>query len=252
MRYLLPFIVATAFILGSCAERNYIYRPVSVKPTFFTTKGDFNAQYNIATTQEVNAAYAFAPNFFVSGGLSFGDLKSDTSFETRNNMNISREIANKRAVEFMIGGGYFKELDTKIVIENKLSFAYSQDYNKIRSADLVNNTSSAKNFWTSRYYRIIYQPAIGRVTRFFDYGFVPRFTYIVYPQYKDSDWLFEPTLYSRMGYKHIKFMMQMGLVVPFRYNSEEYHYFEFPVRMSIGLHYTINQSTRGGEADTNR
>ncbi|HPS72534.1 MAG TPA: hypothetical protein PLM70_09785, partial [Bacteroidales bacterium] len=102
----------------------------------------------------------------------------------------------------------------------------------------------SNNLWISRTdvnsYKLFIQPAIGATTDIFDGSFATRFVRVnlFQDQLKYTGYFIEPVLTAKVGYKFIKFVMQVGVSIPI--NSNELVFSYQPFLFSIGIQTKLN------------
>ena len=242
----LLIVAASLFSFNSCYY-NIIYKPTAVKPLFFTEKGDFNAGIDLTATAELNAAYAITDNLAVSASVSGINSKMiDTSsvylYNVPNNQGFS--INSTRFNDFELAFAYYKPMKNGYTFESFISYSYALGKYKNTITDINFNTLDKTNTYAGQYSRYFIQPAIGRTGKYFDYGIASRITLIDYHQYNDRDIIFEQLLFTRLGYKRFKLMFELGFFTTALYNSIEYDYSPFPLKLGVGFNYVLNGKTR--------
>ena len=245
-KFLLLLFAGLFLISFNSCYYNIIYKPTSVKPTFFAEKGDFNAGLNFSATKEVNAAYAISDKFAVSASVSAISGKADTFsiYSDIINQNEAYSINSNKFNDFEIAFAYYKPLSNGFTIENYIGYSYAFNTYKSVITDVDYSVLQKYKDNTGAYSRYFIQPAIGKNGKYFDYGIASRITLIDYLKYNDRDLIFEQLIFTRLGYKRFKFMFEFGFFFPALYSSTKYDYSPIPIKLGFGLNYVINSNTR--------
>jgi hypothetical protein len=127
-----------------------------------------------------------------------------------------------------IGTGYYTYFGTRMKFETFGGVGFGK-----LQAEYDNN------MWVSRSdvncTRYFIQPTIGFTSKIFDAGISSRFVLIdLYQQSGSSTGFFmEPVLTGKLGYDHLKAIMQLGFSLPF--NSDKINFNYQPFLFSIGI-----------------
>jgi len=210
--------ISFMLILSGCAPT---YVPTTVNTPLLTYKGELQAAVYAGTSGfDPQVAYALTDNIGLMLNGSFKDTKSDSSenFHKHNFIELGvgyylRFVGKGR---FGIYGGYgIGDLQAR------------------SSSSIFNNTSDVK------LNRIFIQPEIGLVTDLIDLSYAMRIVIVGVNQdpLKYTRSFLEPAVTIRIGYKHVKFMSQIGYSVPFNATNLIDHQ---PFMFSIGLHTRLN------------
>lgn len=229
-------VILVTLTLVSCG--NYRYKPVTVKPTLFSQKGDFEVSVNGSSMGELHAAYALTDHFALSGTVAYAK-REDTAFTYDSFKNkTSRTINKDRYNDNELAIGYFKSFDDNTVFEVFTGLAFQNHVEKVR---YDNYAQSSKNFNIRdnnlNYTRFFIQPTFGKSTRHGDFGFVNRVTFFNYHPDGQRDYIWDSVLFLRVGLKNFKLMWQMGLTLSGANNYYDY----FPFNAGFGLYYQWNQ-----------
>jgi len=200
--------------MSSCAPA---YVPNVINAPMLTNKGEVQASLHAGTSGvDPQFAYAISNHIGVMLNGSFGNNTSDTT-------------DNFHKHQFLeLGTGYYTHFGTRMKFETfggvgfgKLQAEYNNEMWVSRSD--VNCT------------RFFIQPTIGFTTKIFDAGISSRFVMIDLHQEsgKDKGFFVEPVLTSKLGYDHLKAVMQIGFSYPL--NSDEISFNYQPFLISLGI-----------------
>lgn len=236
-------------IVVMCGCNNYVYRPVTVKPTYFTAKNDCEFSANIATITknpmgEYHGAYAITDHIAVSGTYSTGALRDTTSTrDTAGNIS-TRTVTTSRMRDREIAVGYFTPLGGGNSFEVYTGMAFAHKNFDRAFSDLKNNGNNYSTTGISdKYTRFFIQPAFGRNGKYVDFGIANRFNFITYEATHHTDLISETSVMLRFGYKNVKFMYQMGFTIFNPDNRYNYHY--YPFNVGFGIYLMFNQQIKG-------
>jgi hypothetical protein len=209
-----PVFVFVILILNSCAP---VYVPSVVNAPLLTNKGEVQVALH-AGTAGIDPQFAYALSNHV-GVMLNGSFANNTSDSTNN-------FHRHSFVE--IGSGYYTNLGTR----GKFEVFGGVGFGKIQA--LYDN-----NLWVSmsdvNYTRYFIQPTIGFTTKIFDAGLSSRFVLINLHQKAGSitAYFIEPVITGKLGYDHIKAVMQLGFSLPLNSNINSINY--QPILISVGI-----------------
>lgn len=242
MKHLLPFVIV--LFLSAC--KPYVYRPVTVKPTNFTKKGDAEFSINGFWMGEYHAAYAITNNIAVSATMA--RVSSHDTFRTRDSASqvATTRINNNKRRDNEFAIGFFTPLGTdgsSFEVFGGAAFAFRK-VNTVFS-DFKN---PANNFTTdltdNRYRRLFIQPSFGRNGRFIDVAISNRFTFITYDRTNSipqtTDFISETVMTARYGYKNVKLMTQVGFTI---FDPESPYGYVFPF-IGFGIYVLFNEGIK--------
>jgi len=216
-------IVPIVFIILSffygCAP---VYIPTVINTPLLSKQGEFQAVLNTGVSGfDPQFAYAITDHIGVMLNGSYINRTNDTL------NNFHKHLAVET------GAGYY----TKIGNSGRFEVFGGVGYSRLK-ADYSNN------LWISRTdvnsYKLFIQPAIGATTDIFDGSFATRFVRVnlFQDQLKYTGYFIEPVLTAKVGYKFIKFVMQVGVSIPI--NSNELVFSYQPFLFSIGIQTKLN------------
>ncbi len=232
--------------LNSCYY-NIVYKPTSIKPSYFTHKGDYNIALNFSGTSEINAAYAITDKVAISASVSgFGTETSDTTviYSEGVQNNLAYSINSTKFNDFEVAIAYYKPLLNNFTFENYFGYSYAFNTYKSNITDIDYVVLSKGKTNIGEYSRFFIQPAFGKNGKYFDYGLASRITLIDYYRYNNRDIIFEQLIFTRLGYKRFKLMFELGFFMPVFYDSYEYDYSPIPLKLGFGFNYVLNSKTK--------
>lgn len=227
-KILLPLIVL-AFIASSCS---YVYIPNAAHIPLISKKGEVQASVLTGTSNlDFQTAYGLTDQV---------SLMANGSFADRNRVTDSASIHKHTLVEAACG--YYKKVGRSGILEVYGGGGYGSTFNY----ELDNNLS----IWgqsSGKYAKFFVQPNIGAVSDIFDGGLSVRVCYVNYFEYHyfNDVWpashnvFVEPVMTGKIGYKNVKFIMQIGFSVPVMLSSEDALTFD-PFILNIGLNFKLN------------
>ena len=214
-----PIVFLILSFLYGCAP---VYIPTVLNTPLLSEEGEFQASLNTgASGFDPQFAYAITDHLGVMLNGSFVNRTNDTL------NNFHKHLA------FETGAGYY----TKIGANGRFEVFGGVGYSRLK-ADYSNN------LWISRTdlnsYKLFIQPAIGATTDVFDGSFATRFVRVnlFQDQLKYTGYFFEPVLTGKVGYKFVKFVMQVGLSCPI--SSDEVIFSYQPFLFSMGIQLKLN------------
>ena len=210
--------ISFVLILSGCAPT---YVPTTVNSPLLTYKGELQVAVYAGTSGfDPQVAYALTDNIGLMLNGSFKDTKSD----------LSGDFHKHNFIE--LGVGYYLRFVSKGRFGIYGGYGLGNLQARTNSA-IFNNTSDVKLD------RIFIQPEIGLVTDVVDLSYAMRIVIVGVNQdpLKYTRSFLEPAATVKFGYKHVKFVTQVGFSVPFNATNLIDHQ---PFMFSIGLHGRIN------------
>ncbi len=219
-------ILLLGFVLTSCSREYY---PTTVNAPFFNEPGEFEASILTGNSgADLHLAYAVADQFALMVNGSFADRKQDEN-------NTFFENAHKHIFgEF--GAGYF------LPSENAFRFEIYGGYGMGQMEGTYSSSSSYFYDTDQAFYRKIFlQPQVGVSNDVFEGGISTRFTSIILSSpdvgRDNTGFFMQPVIISKVGYKYIKFIGEIGLSIPL--NSEQIEFDYAPLIMSVGVNFSF-------------
>lgn len=240
MRHALLLILPLLMLAG-CGDYRYV--PTTIKPTYFTGKGDMEVSLNGMYLGELHGAYAITDHIAVSATTAGIAQTNDTTFNYDTAFKVvGYNSSQKNISDNEISLGAFKNFEdgTTLEIYGGMGFAREKYVNSrvdyINPA--MNSTTKGKSL---NYRRVFIQPAIGKMSNFLDFGYANRFSFIFYENGPGNsvskDFISESVLFTRFGYKYVKFMIQFGFTLSSSNNRYDY----FPFTIGAGLYFQLNK-----------
>ncbi|MCC6817273.1 MAG: hypothetical protein IT245_00055 [Bacteroidia bacterium] len=228
-------LVLVVMTLMGCGD--YRYLPTTIKPTYFTGKGDFEFSLNAASLGEIHGAYALTDNIAISATTSRYRLPADTFKTFDSAFNVTSTQTKKESYrDNEIALGYFTHFQDGSTFEVYAGYGISKSKINNQFSDFLNPSNNFSNELNNRNYsRIYFQPAYGKMSNVIDYGFANRFSFIYYPG-NHRDFISESTIFTRFGYKYVKVMFQFGFTISNENNTYDY----FPFTAGVGLYFQLN------------
>ncbi len=232
-------LLAVVFLAGC---KQYVYRPTTIKSTGFIAKNDFEFSVNFGNYAELHSAYAVTDHLAISGTLGYGGNRNDTTLnkDTTGNV-VNTNIRNSKPRDNEISLGYFTNAGDNSSFEIFAGMGFAQ---RKFTNEFTDHLNSANNFERSgidnRYRRLFIQPAFGRNGKYIDVSIASRFTFITYDLDNHTDFISETAFTTRIGYKNIKFMGQVGVRL---YNVDS-RYGYLPFYAGFGIYLQFNKAIR--------
>jgi hypothetical protein len=208
---ILAFII---LIINSCAP---VYVPSVVNAPLLTNKNEVQAAINFGTSGvDPQLAYAVSNHIGLMLNGSFANVTSDTT----NNFHKHQFVE--------IGTGYYTNFGTR----GKFETFGGIGFGKLK-AEYDNS------MWISRSYvsctRAFIQPTVGFTTKVFDGSVSSRIVMVNLHQESGSNtgYFLEPVVTAKLGYDHIKAIMQLGFSLPMNSGKTVFNY--QPVLLSVGI-----------------
>ncbi len=235
-KYLMPFCVVTAAAMLGCAPA---YIPNAVNVPLLSNQGQFQGSvYSGTSGYDIQTSYALTGNL---GLMANGSFYSNTEDSTGD--------YSKR--NFWEGGaGYYKVFGGAGRFETYGGYGqgtstYRNSYELFGSQEVIA---------TGDYRRFFIQPSIGTATDFFDAALSLRTCYVNFYRIKSGDLsldhsvdgvFIEPTVTARLGYKHVKFLAQMGYSLPL---GQDVEMFWQPFLFNLGLSFDFGKNGKTAES----
>ncbi|NVO02342.1 MAG: hypothetical protein HXX09_06525 [Bacteroidetes bacterium] len=238
MKALVNLLLLIAFIsIYSCAP---LYAPNAINVPLFSEKGEIQANISGGRNgYDLMTAYSITDHLAVM-------LNGQYQNRTRENVNVSTKDYRQRTFG-EAGFGYYMKLNEKTRFE------------AFGGGGLGNAASYVENGLTDvrangEYSRFFIQPSIGKTSDIFDVAFSLRFGYVnLYnfnKEYQDLHftpytYLIEPMTTFRIGYKYVKFFIQVGA----SFHTEPHFYssnivpivFNFGLNLNMGKYKKVEQ-----------
>ncbi|MGL4597715.1 MAG: hypothetical protein ACRCYO_09310 [Bacteroidia bacterium] len=237
-------LILVLFLPNWAIGQNRQWVRTTQKVALFEHKNDFEISFNYSDAGvEGHTAYALTDHWALSvTGVYRGKFRVDTTILLSSNGLRYQQVENGtsfRDLEF--AGGYSTVINDWFCFEvyGGIGFATQKNIwnrvNYIRYTDYVKivEARTSRVGISNRYF---IQPAIGRNSRYVDYGFAFRISMLDYKDFT-NDILCEPSCFIRAGYKNIKAMAQVGLQQTL--DDSNYNYSNIVV--GAGLYFQWNQ-----------
>jgi hypothetical protein len=227
MKKLFPLACVLLFV-SACS---YVYVPNAAHIPLISKKGDVSATVLTGTSN-----FDFQTAYGLTDQLA---LMLNGSFSNRTRTTDSSAFHRHSLVE--AAAGYYKKIGRSGVLEVYGGGGYGSTFNYEQDNSYL--------FWgesSGKYAKFFIQPNIGATSDIFDGGLSFRLCYVNYFDYMyyNDPWpaqhsLFvEPVLTGKIGYKNVKFIMQLGFSFPVMMSSDVVT-FE-PFILNVGLNFKIN------------
>lgn len=220
-----PIILFLLAVMTSCSPE---YIPNMVNSPVFSNKGEFQATVATGTSNfDGQAGYAITDNIAIIANGSFADQTNDTTDEFHKHL------------IFEGGLGYYRKISSSARIE-----AFG-GYGTGKIQTLEDNDVFGLDVVDVNYNRIFLQPGIGAVTDFFDGSFATRISMVQMKpensQTLKSSWntFIEPVVTTKMGYKYVKFVFQIGYSFPL--DGDKVDYDHQRLILNFGLNFNIGR-----------
>lgn len=214
------YTILIALVINGCAPA---YVPNVINTPLLTNKGEIQAAIHSGISgTDPQFAYAITDNIGVMLNGSFANRTLDST----NNFHKHEFIE--------IGTGYY----TKIGESGRFETFTGYGFGKLK-ANFGNDLWITYTDVNSS--RIFIQPTIGASTDIFDGSLSSRFVMVTMHQdsKRSSEYFIEPVITSKVGYKYVKAVFQIGLSIPL--NSEEINFSYQPLIFSVGVQGYINK-----------
>ncbi len=215
------YLVFIFAVLSSCSPE---YIPNMVNSPMLSNQGELQATVATGTSNfDAQTAFAITDNIGIMVNGSYG-----------NETNDSTNDYHKHA--FVEGGiGYYNK------IGEKGRYEIYGGYGTGSVEGLFEGALFDSEITNANYNRFFVQPGIGMSTGIFDGSFSPRFVLIqMNPQgtgFVSGDYniFVEPVFTSKVGFKWVKFVAQVGFSIPFGDDQVNFNYQTFIMNVGINL-----------------
>lgn len=225
IRFFLGFIFVMS-LFASCSPE---YIPNMVNSPMFTNQGEFQASVATGTSNlDAQTAVAITDHIGIMVNGSYGNETSD-----------STDDYHKHA--FIEGGvGYYDKFGKigRYEIYGGYGFGRVEGY--------FENNIFDENMTDAYYNRFFIQPGVGISTGIYDGSFSPRFA-MVQMNPKGIDFendnykvFFEPVITSKVGFKYIKFVFQVGASLPIS-GDDDLGFDNQPFIFNLGLNLNLGR-----------
>ncbi len=201
-------------LLNSCATA---YVPNTVNAPLLTNRKELQAAVYTGTSGiDPQVTYAVSDHIGIMLNGSFADVTSDSS----------ASFHKHRFAE--IGSGYYTHFGTRGKFETFIGAGMGDMQGEFENS-----------LWTAHadldYKRFFIQPSVGFTTKAFDAGISTRLVIVnLREESVSSTGVFlQPVLTGKLGYDHIKGVLQIGLFLPF--NADHINFNYQPLVLSLGL-----------------
>lgn len=201
-------MAALVILLTGCTP---IYNPTVENVPLFSSKGDVSVGFYGGTSgKDLQAAYAVTDHFAVMVNGSYEKTKpqADTLPD-----NYQKHIFGE------VGAGYFTKIGRSGRFETFGGFGTGYGYAENKFYFISPVEVYAKGY----YNRYFLQTTCGASSELFDGGLSLRGSYVNFYRYSHSEtdydqsnnqFLLEPVIFGRVGWKMVKFQTQIGLSIP--------------------------------------
>ncbi len=215
-------------MIYSCAPA---YIPNVVNAPLLSNKGEFQARLNGGVSGvDPQFSYAITDNIgmMINGSYNFRDDTDSYHKHYFIESGLGYYGKLKEAGRFEVFGGYgYGDVKTDVFWQ-----------------------PGWINYTNGYYHRIFIQPSIGAVTDVFEGSFSTRFV-LVNMHFRDGNGydspannsfntFVEPVFTTKIGYKYVKFVMQIGFSIPVNNNYNDYYNYQ-PFIFSMGANLKFGQ-----------
>jgi len=220
------FLIGLAVVISSCSPE---YIPNMVNSPMLSNAREFQATIATGTSNlDLQTAYAITDNVGIMFNGSYG-----------NETNDSTDDYHKHA--FIEGGvGYYDKIGTMGRYEIYGGYGFG------RVEGTFENNVFDDNITDAHYNRFFIQPGIGISTGIYDGSFSPRFA-MVQMNPKGIDFendnykvFFEPVITSKVGFKYVKFVFQVGASLPIS-GDDNLGFDNQPFIMNLGINVNLGR-----------
>ncbi|MDO9391747.1 MAG: hypothetical protein Q7U71_08240 [bacterium] len=236
----LALLLALMSALIGCAPA---YIPNAVNVPLLSNQGQFQGAVSVGSSgTDFQTSYALTSNLGLMANGSF--------YEGTLTDNADATVVDKTKRIFFEGGaGYYTAFGSAGRFETYGGYGqgtstYSNSYDFFGPQEVIA---------TGNYRRFFIQPSIGTATDFFDAAISLRTCYVNFYQIKSGDLsldhnvdgiFMEPVITARLGYKHLKFMAQIGATIPL---GQDVEMFWHPFLFNLGLSFDFGKKERTTE-----
>lgn len=221
---LLSAILVIMILFNSCAT---VYIPNAANVPLIGEKGEVQAGITTGTSNlDFQSAYGLTDNIAIMANATYSNKTSDS-------INYHKHFMGEGAV------GYFKKVGRSGRLEVYGGMGYGS------TTDNEENYSFSGDYAKGDYAKFFVQANIGSTSDIFDGAMSLRlcdayfmnFRYLGLDYGNENNIYIEPVLTGKVGYKNLKFIMQMGFSIPVQQSSV----MSFnPFILNIGLNFKIN------------
>lgn len=225
-RYYFLIIISAIGMFSSCSLE---YIPNMVNSPMLSNRGEFQATIATGTSNfDAQTAFAITNNIGIMVNGSFGNETNDTT-----------DDYHKHA--FIEGGiGYYDKIGEKGRYEIYGGYGIGKVEGYFENATFDSQRTDAN------YNRFFIQPGIGMSTGIYDGSFSPRFVFIQmnpegagFDTGGDYNIFIEPVFTSKIGFKYVKFVYQIGFSVPLGEQSLNFNH--QTLIMNVGLNINLGR-----------
>jgi hypothetical protein len=217
-------------LLGFITSCSPEYIPNMVNSPMLSNQGEFQATVATGTSNfDAQTAFAITDNIGIMVNGSYGNETNDSTDDFHKHL-------------FFEGGlGYYDKIGTKGRYEIYGGFGTG------KAEGYYDNALVGSQITDANYNRFFIQPGIGMSTGIFDGSFSPRVVFVQMnpkgPNFETGNYnaFIEPVITSKIGYKYVKFIVQMG--ASFQLGDQELTYehqhfiFNFGINLNFGRKY---------------
>jgi hypothetical protein len=221
---ILLLVIASGFLFSCSPE----YIPNMANSPMFSNKGEFQATIATGTSNfDAQTAYAITDHIGVMVNGSYGNETSDTTDDFHKHTFIEA------------GLGYYEKIGENVRYEIYGGYGFGKTKGYFETVTFDSEITDAN------VQRIFLQPGIGVATGIFDGSFSPRFVLVKMDPGEESfetggyNTFIEPVITSKIGYKWVKFVAQIGFSIPVGDDSLNFDYQPFII--NFGLNFNIGR-----------
>jgi len=208
-------------IFSGCASR---YIPSVVNAPMLKNKGEIQTSVNDGTSGfSSKIAYGITDNI---GVMLNGSFANRDSSEDNGNMHKHNYAE--------LAGGYFKPIGTNGIFDVYIGYGYGNIKTAIRWSIFASNTEA--DFINQQFF---IQPSIGYYNKIIDLNFATKLSLVSISKnsYNKSVFFITPVATSKIGFKHIRFITQLGVSIKIGddNNNLDYNPFVGNVGLEIDL-----------------
>lgn len=196
------------FLLGLFQSCSPLYIPNGVMLPMHNSAGEISASVYAGTAGiEGKGSYAFSSDLFAIASVSSLSYSSESNSQRLNfvETGIGSSLIKRELLHIDILGGF------------GLGSLSPDDPTEERNQIL----------------RLFIQPSIGWKGKIVSFGIVPRFAWVHSPSYTSNAYFIEPVMVTKIGYKNISIVNQLGLSIPL--NEEQIDFTYQPFLFNFGL-----------------
>lgn len=226
MKHLLP-ILLVALAFTSC-KTGYVAN--SVNAPMLSQKGEFQASALYGTSMlNVQTAYAVTDKLGMMINGNFHYKEYEDNWDPTNILYVE--------------SGYFAELGVGYSLVKANNFQFDL-YGGLGGGRIKSLETGGSYYDMDGYNgRFFIQPTLGLVHKIVEISFVPRISYVqvhntnINPDEVLRDIFFEPHAVFKVGFKNVKFLSQMGFIIPTPLIDQSVG--ANPFSLSIGIQYSL-------------